>query len=67
MFAVEGYNKDADIYVPYGFFGTYVEAKTQINTLLPLYRHGLLIDKTTNEPIDWLNIVENNKILASFT
>lgn len=35
MFSVEGYNKDADTYVPYGLFGTYIEAKTHLNTLLP--------------------------------
>lgn len=38
MFSVEGYNKDADTYVPYGLFGTYIEAKTHLNTLLPLLR-----------------------------
>jgi hypothetical protein len=67
MFSVEGYNKDADTYVPYGLFETYIEAKTHLNTLLPLLRKGLLTDRRTKEPIDWLNIVENNKILASFT
>lgn len=67
MFSVNGYNKDADTYVPYGLFGTYIEAKTHLNTLLPLLRKGLLTDRRTKEPIDWLNIVENNKILASFT
>lgn len=34
---------------------------------LPLLRKGLLTNRRTKEPIDWLNIVENNKILASFT
>lgn len=67
MFSVEGYNKDADTYVPYGLFGTYIEAKTHLNTLLPLLRKGLLTDRRTREPINWLNIVENDKILASFT
>ena len=66
-FSVNGYNEDADTYVPYGLFGTYIEAKTHLNTLLPLLRKGLLTDRRTKEPIDWLNIVENNKILASFT
>ena len=67
MFSVEGYNKDADTYVRYGLFETYIEAKTHLNTLLPLLRKGLLTDRRTKEPIDWLNIVENDKILASFT
>ncbi len=67
MFSVNGYNKDADTYVSYGLFGTYIEAKTHLNTLLPLLRKGLLTDRRTKEPIDWLNIVENNKILVSFT
>lgn len=67
IFSVKGYNKDADTYVPYGLFGTYIEAKTHLNTLLPLLRKDLLTDRRTKEPIDWLNIVENDKILASFT
>mgnify|MGYP007090608078 FL=1 len=67
MFSVNGYNEDADTYVPYGLFGTYIEAKIHLNTLLPLLRKGLLTNRRTKEPIDWLNIVENNKILASFT
>ena len=67
IFSVEGYNKDADTYVPYGSFGTYIEAKTHLNTLLPLLRKGLLIDRRAKQPINWLNIVKNNKILASFT
>ena len=64
---VSGDSEGADTYVPYGLFGTYIEAKTHLNTLLPLLRKGLLTDRKTKEPIDWLNIVENNKILASFT
>lgn len=67
IFSVNGYNETADTYVPYGLFGTYIEAKTHLNTLLPLLRKGLLTDRRTKEPINWLNIVENNKILASFT
>ena len=66
-FTVEGYSESIGTYVPYGLFGTYIEAKTHLNTLLPLLRKGLLTDRRTKEPIDWLNIVENNKILASFT
>lgn len=66
-FSVEGYSESTDTYVPYGSFGTYIEAKTHLNTLLPLLRKGLLTDRRTKEPINWLNIVENNKILASFT
>ena len=67
IFSVNGYNEAADTYVPYGVFGIYIEAKIHLNTLLPLLRKGLLTDRKTKEPIDWLNIVENNKILASFT
>ncbi len=67
VFTVEGYNKDANTFVPYGLFGTYIEAKTHLNTLLPLLRKGLLTDRRTKKPINWLNIVENDKILASFT
>lgn len=66
IFSVNGYNEDADTYVPYGLFRTYIEAKTHLNTLLPLLRKGLLTDRRTRESIDWLNIVENDKILASF-
>ena len=67
IFSVNGYNEDTDTYVPYGLFGTYIEAKTHLNTLLPLLRKGLLTNRRTKEPIDWLNIVENNKIFRKIS
>lgn len=63
IFSVNGYSEVADTYVPYGLFGTYIEAKTHLNTLLPLLRKGLLTDRKTKEPIDWLNIMKTNYII----
>lgn len=65
LFAVCGCSQQAENIVVYGLFDNYSQAIKQINMLLPLIRDGQIADKQ-KDTIEYINLLQNSKIIGSF-
>lgn len=65
LFTVCGCSQQAENVVVYGLFDNYPQAVKQINILLPLIRDGQIADRQ-KDTIEYINLLQNSKIIGSF-
>lgn len=59
MYTVVGYDKDNDVYIEYGEYGSLWTAYGRASELSKMVENGELKRKDNGEPIDWIEIYEN--------
>lgn len=65
LFTVCGCSKQTENITLYGLFDNYPQAVKQINILLPLIRDGQIADRQ-KDTIEYINLLQNSKIIGSF-